>query len=191
LLTCIRWVAIFSAIHVVLLILILCLPLSFYQRFGIKNTKYANLVFNVKHRQIRQQLNRYDQQGYIILATSYAKATLFSIDSDNYSPVFGKGTFHARHDDLLTDFKTLAHKNFAIFLTKPPNLNNFAPYFQEIAVQQFTKYGAQFYVVLGKNFNYEKYRDEVLRNIYQSYWQIPSYLPHSGNLYQQKYSFPT
>lgn len=189
LVTCIRWVAIFSAIHAVLLILILFLPLSYYQQFGIKNTNYASLVFNIKHRQIRQQLNRYDQQGYIICSTSYAKSALFSIDSGNSSPVFGKGTFHARHDDLLTDFKTLAHKNFAIFLTKPPKLNNFTPYFQEVSIQQFTKYGAQFYVVLGKNFNYEKYREVVLRTIYERYWQIPRYLPHSGNLYQKKYSF--
>lgn len=189
LIICIRWVAIFSAIHIILLVLILFLPLSFYQRSGIKSTKYASLVFNLKHRQIRQQLNPYEQQGYIICSTSYAKSTLFSIDSGHYSPVFGKGTFHARHDDLLTDFKTLQHKNFAIFLTKLPNLHNFSPYFGEISIQHFTKYGAHFYVILGKNFNYEKYRDVVLRTIYERYWQIPSYLPHTGNLYQQKYSF--
>jgi len=182
----IKFMVVFTAIHLILMAAIIFTPVQTWQRFGIKGHQYSDLVFILKHNAVRDQLNQYNR-NYIIASPSYAKAVLMYIDSNDYSPTFGHGSVHGRQGDFITDFRTMKNKNFAILDTKKPKLEDYTPYFKSVKVEKFKLYDAKFYVVLGDQFNYPKYRDVVLRNIYERYWQVPKAVPHTPSFYCEKY----
>lgn len=186
LLKCLKFMVVFTAIHLILLMVILYTPVQTWQKLGIRNHKYADLVFNLKPRAISHHLIPYKNK-YIFASPSYSKADLIYIYTNVYSPTFGHGSVHGREGDFLTDFRTMKNKDFLIFDTKKPNLTEITPYFDQVETRTFTAYGATFYITLGHQFNYEKYRDTVLHKINQRYWQVPSYLPHTKSFYYKKY----
>jgi hypothetical protein len=44
----------------------------------------------------------------------------------------------------------------------------------------FVQNGVTFYAVEGRNFHYEAYRQGVLKDIFDRYYNIPSWLPMTG-----------
>src|SRR5260364_435134 len=124
---------------------------------------------------------------HCIGGASYSDASLMFNDLGLYTVVFGEGSYHGRQDDLLTDFRALNHRNFLIFYKHKPQLEAYQPYFRKSELHRFTQYGARFYYVSGKDFQYPLYRDRVLRIICLSYWRIPSWLPARGNFFSLKY----
>lgn len=176
----------FTAIHLVLIAIIMFMPIKAWQHFGFRGEKYADLVFVLKHPALRATLNQYEK-NYVIASPSYAKADLMTVDSDVYSPTFGEGSVHGREGDFLTDYKNYENKDFLIFLTKAPDLSRFNPFFRLIKVETFTQFGAQFYLVFGYHFDYAKYREKVLKRINERFWQVPSYLPYAPTFYCKKY----
>lgn len=181
----------FSGIHIVILAILLALPLPAWQHFGFRGENYADLVYFFKHKNVQDALNSYHQQ-FIFSSHSYAQADMLFFDSGTLAPTFGFGSAHGREGDLMADFKAMAHKNFLILCNYKPDAKEFsfyASYFDHAQLKSFQLFGADFYFVLGYNFNYEKYRDTVLQKIYHSYWQVPHYLPYKLNFYCEKY-FP-
>lgn len=182
----IRFMMIFTAIHLFLVAIILFVPVQLWQQVGITGHKYSDLVFDLKHPVIRQMLNQYEKD-YVIASPSYAKADLMTVDSNVYSPTFGLGSEHGREGDFLTDYKQYKNKNFVILFTKTPELNKVKPYFRHVRVEFFRKYGAKFYLVFGYHLKYHVYRRKILQTINQRYWQVPALLPHTAVFYCKKY----
>ena len=59
----------------------------------------------------------------------------------------------------------------------PPHDEDYRPYFDAVEYRQFDIAGATFHVVLGRGFNYPRYRDAVLTKVRDRYYAIPRYLP--------------
>jgi len=182
----IKFMCWFTGLHLLILVVALALPMKAWHHLGFHGHKYADLVFIARHPEVRQVLNKYEN-NYVIASPSYAKADLMYIDSNVYSPTFGTGSVHGREGDFLTDFRTMKHKDFVIFMTKQPDLQDFKPYFKRLKTSMFDLYGAKFYLVFGYDFNYDLYRDKILRTINQRYWQVPDVLPHAPTPYYLKY----
>jgi hypothetical protein len=176
----------FTGAHLVLILAILLAPMSLIQKLPISEKFYVKLVYFFKHKEIRDHLNKYNQD-YIFTSLNYVHDCMMFYDSGYYSPVFGVGDVHGREDDLITDFNHYANKNFLIFYSRHPRPEEYQPYFDQTEVHVFQMYGATFYYVLGQDFNYPLYRDNVLRKINDTYWQIPTYLPHKPSFYCEKY----
>jgi len=104
-----------------------------------------------------------------------------------YVPVFGAASSHARHDDILTDFRQLDGRNMLVFRKNAPADDDYRPYFRTVEYRTFELSGATFHLVLGSGFNYAAYRDRVLAPLRERYYRIPSYLPQRSCYFCERY----
>jgi len=178
----------FSAVHLLLIAVAVFMPMQAWQKLPISPKTYVKLVYLFEHAPIREHLNQYNKD-YVFTSLNYVQADMMYYDSGLYAPTFGVGSVHGRQDDFITDFRHYAHRNFLIFYTRPPRPEEYQPYFSSWSVKQFSYDDAKFYYVLGKDFNYPAYRDRVLKEINDTYWQVPGWLPHRPSFFCRKY-FP-
>ncbi|WP_235814663.1 glycosyltransferase family 39 protein [Propionispora sp. 2/2-37] len=147
---------------------------------------YQQALFYVKPQAVADILNPY-AKDYIFATESYSKSVLLYYYTGKYISVFGPGSFHARHDDMYTDFRQFDKKNILILRTTPPDTNKYIPYFQSVSVKTIELENTTLYVVQGNAFKYDAYRELVLRPIKNNYYQIPAWLPTQDNYFIDKY----
>jgi hypothetical protein len=173
-----------SAIHVAGIVTVSLLPVETW-----KNSRlYDGIVFHAKTAELLRQLEPY-AGSYEFAADGFSPAATASYASGKYFFVFGTASSHARHDDILTDFRTLAGKNILVLRKNLPILEEYAPYFAKVEFRPFELHGATFHLVLGQTFNYPSYREHVLRPLRDRYYRIPSYLPPGHCFFCERY-FP-
>jgi len=175
---------VYSGLHVLAFAVILLLPTTAWQ-----HTPYARgALLMLKPQELLEQLAPY--QGKYVLATEgYSMAAILTYHAGENVLVFGEGSSHARHDDIVTDFRQLQGRNIMVLLKDPPVFAKFGAYFKSIEFSEVGFYGAKFYLVLGRGFNYAAYRDGVLRRVKEKYYSIPNYLPIGGCYFCERY-FP-
>jgi len=174
----------FSAIHVAAIAGASRLPIETWRGSRL----YDGIVFHVKTAELLQRLEPYADK-YEFSADGFSPAVTASYASGRYFFVFGTASSHARHDDILTDFRALQGKNILVLRKNPPNPADYAPYFAAVELRRFDLHGASFFLVLGQGFDYPKYRDGVLRPLRERYYRIPSYLPLGHCYFCERY-FP-
>jgi hypothetical protein len=132
-----------------------------------------------------------DMPAEAVLTTiAYSPAALLSYHYGKVVPVFGPGKYHARNDDVFVDWRQMAGKPIRVVSKeKPFEMEKYTPYLSDIAVTQKTVGGVPFYVLDGRNFNYELFRDVVLKEAAQRYYKIPSILPVLDCPFARKYEF--
>jgi hypothetical protein len=101
--------------------------------------------------------------------------------------VFGTASSHARHDDLLTDFRALAGKNILVLRKNRPETDEYRAFFRSVELRALQLSGATFYLVLGRGFDYDAYRDRVLTAVRDRFYRIPKYLPQGGCVFCERY----
>jgi hypothetical protein len=172
----------FSLVHVAAIVGASLLPIEVW-----KNSRlYDGIVFHVKTAELLQRLAPYAGK-YEFSADGFSPAVTASYASGKYFFVFGTASSHGRHDDILTDFRTLAGKDILVLRKNPPDLADYAPYFATVEARQFDLHGATFYLVLGQGFDYPKYREQVLRPLREHYYKMPSYLPRGHCYFCERY----
>jgi hypothetical protein len=124
--------------------------------------------------------------GTVLMANAYTPASIYGYQMRQYMPVFGRGNFHARQDDLLVDFSVYQGKTIRVLHGNKPSIDDYRPYFDEVSVSSFTQAGAAFYVVQGRGFRYDAYKKGALADIHSRYYRIPDWLPMSGNPFGQR-----
>ncbi|MCC5466662.1 ArnT family glycosyltransferase [Pelosinus baikalensis] len=149
---------------------------------------YQQALFYLKPQAVVDSLKPYTKD-YILTTESYSKSVLLYYYTGQYISVFGPGSFHARHDDIYTDFRQFDKKSIIIVCTKPPDKNKYMPYFQTVSVKEIGLDNTKLYLIEGNAFKYEVYQEQVLRPIKNNYYQIPAWLPTQGNYFIDKY-FP-
>jgi hypothetical protein len=174
----------FSVIHVAAIVGASLLPIEVWKGSRL----YDGIVFHVKTAELLQRLEPYAGK-YEFSADGFSPAVTASYASGRYFFVFGTASSHGRHDDILTDFRTLAGKNVLVLRKNPPNPADYAPYFAKVEFRQFELHGVTFYLVLGQTFDYPRYREQVLRPLRDRYYRIPSYLPLGHCYFCERY-FP-
>ena len=173
----------FAAFHVVVVVVIAMLPVETWSRLR----QYDGIVMTVKAEELLAQLKPYEHD-YAFAADGYSPAVTQSYNARRYFFVFGEGSSHARHDDILTDFRALDGRNILILRKSAPEVaQQYAPYFREVEVQPFDMRGAHFWRVLGRGFNFAAYRDAVLTQVRNRYYAIPRWLPQRGCYFCERY----
>ncbi len=124
--------------------------------------------------------------GVVLMANAYTPASIYGYQMRQYMPVFGRGNFHARQDDLLVDFSIYQGKTIHVLHGSAPNLDEYKPYFEEVRLVSFTEAGVEFFVVQGRGFQYQAYKQGVLADIHKRYYKVPAWLPMSGNPFDQR-----
>jgi 4-amino-4-deoxy-L-arabinose transferase-like glycosyltransferase len=173
-----------SGVHLLLIVLFALLPLETFQRWS----KYDGMVVMLRPQLILAELNPFADR-YVFATDGYSASAIMAYHARREFIVFGEASSHARHDDIMTDFRALDGKNILILLKKEPEFDKFGPYFRSVTFQDFTVAGARFYLVLGQGFDYARYRQQVLRAVKEKYYAIPRFLPMARCYFCERY-FP-
>jgi 4-amino-4-deoxy-L-arabinose transferase-like glycosyltransferase len=175
----------FTALHVLAIAVIAALPMETWK----DNKLYGGIVFMFEPGKMVEMVKPYDQQDFLLATDGYSPSATISYHYGKEFFVFGEGGLHARQDDILTDFRPYNGRNILVLTKSAPLLQEYTPYFKRVETKIFTVRGANFHLVLGYDFNYEKYKEGVLRPIKNKYYKIPNYLPHAPCYFCEKY-FP-
>lgn len=174
----------FAALHIVAAVVVSWLPLETWKRLR----QYDGIVLTFEARALVAELEPY-AQDYQFASDGYSNAVTYSYNARRHFAVFGLASSHARHDDILTDFRALDGRNILILRKSEPDLAYYRRYFREVEVKQFTRRGAHFWIVLGRGFDYPAYRDEVLTQARDRYYALPAWLPQTACYFCDRY-FP-
>ncbi|MCL1888932.1 MAG: hypothetical protein FWF99_00305 [Desulfovibrionaceae bacterium] len=171
LLKSLKFIFFFSLAHLAAIAVVLALPVSLAKN----NRQYNSIILSLHSWEIVEQLKAVN--GFTLAATSYADAAILEFAGERRVIVFGQGSHHARHDDLLTDFRALAGGNILILRKSPYSLEQYAPFFRETETERMEIKDAIFYLIKGYGFDYETYRKQTLIPIKEKYYRIPAWLP--------------
>jgi 4-amino-4-deoxy-L-arabinose transferase-like glycosyltransferase len=168
----VRFFAWFGALHAVVLGIAVALPLEIWKSTPF----YSRLTFPGRAQELLGQV-RPQFPAHVIAVDSYASAALLGYYAREAVPVFGIGTSHARQDDLTTDWRTYAGKDFVILRREAPAAGEYEPYFSQVEVRSIPLGKGTYHAVIGKGFRYEVYRGQVLATIKDRFYRIPRWLP--------------
>lgn len=180
----VTFMALFALLHVLVVGAVLALPIETWKNLR----KYPSIVLTAQTPEVLRALQPY-RGTYVLAAEAYSPAAILTYHTRHNVPVFGVGSSHARHDDIMSDFRSLAGQNVLIFKKKPPERAEYEPYFAALQFETLDINGAKFYLVLGSRFDYEAYHAQVLAKVKEKYYQIPAYLPTRACYFCARY-FP-
>ncbi|MGB4765956.1 MAG: glycosyl transferase family 39, partial [Rugosibacter sp.] len=174
----------FAVLQVTVIFGLTRLPLETWKKMQI----YEGLVLTFEHEALLKQLAPYEKD-WVWAMDGYSNAVILGYNARRYVSVFGEASSHARHDDILTDFRPLNGRNILVLRKTAPNLVEYQPYFRRVTVDTFDVRGARFWRVKGEDFNYLAYREGVLANVKRKYYVIPTWLPQTACFFCDRY-FP-
>lgn len=180
-----KFMAWFSALHLAAILIIVAIPMDTWKH----NRLYSGMVFMFEPAKIVEAIRPYEQQQFLLATDGYSPSATISYHYGKEFFVFGEGGLHARQDDILTDFRQFKGRNILILKKSAPVMQEYTPYFNRVETRSFDVHGVIFHLVLGYGFNYEPYKEGVLRQIKNKYYKIPAYLPHAPCYFCEKY-FP-
>jgi hypothetical protein len=175
----------FSLLHVIGLISVMTLPV---ETFVGKKEAVQNLVFGKYSPEVLAELKPYEKD-YTFGTISYGMSSVASYYSRRHFIVFDRGSYHAREDERLTNYKDLDGKNILIFKRTAINLDYLSRYFESSERKTLKVRKATFELLLGNNFNYDLYRKEILTDINRDFYAIPEWLPVGQCEFKYKYGF--
>ena len=179
-----RWFGALAVLHAAALIVLLALPLDTWKG----NRLYPRLVLLFDAPAVLQALGP-QLARYRLAAEGYSLAATLTHHAGRNVPVFGAGSSHARHDDIVTDWRRHDGRDFLILRRDPPALDGYRPYFREVEALQFEVRGASFHAVLGRGLHYAAYRAGVLQEVRERWYRIPPWLPVGGCYFFERYGF--
>ncbi len=178
-----RWTLWLGLPHLVALALLAYLPSEQFRSMKIHN----DLVMHREGKALFAELQQGMPADGVLMTPSYSQSSLLAYHGQQYVPVFGPGSFHARFDDDITDFSTLEGRPIRIFSTRRIEPSLVAPYFDQFEIRELVIDGARFWVADGRGFRFRPYFEQVIRPAAATYYRIPSYLPLRGCRFLEMY----
>lgn len=149
-----------------------------------------DVLFHRHMPEILGELGRDLPDNGVLTTIAYSPAALMTYHYGKVVPVFGPGKYHARNDDTFVDWREMDGKPIRIVAkAKPIDPALYSAYLSNVSVRTQVIAGVPFTIVDGQNFDYSKFRDVVLREAVQRYYQIPSALPVLDCPFARKYGF--
>ena len=177
----VRVFALLAAVHVAAVFAFAVLPLDTWKDSRL----HSRLVFLFRAPELAARLA--GQAGFEPASDNYSAAAVLSYHLGRHVPVFGAGTSHARHDDILSDMRAYEGKDIVLLRREPPRLADYAPYFRVVETRPVMQDGVQFHLVFGRGFRYAAYRDGVLKVVRDRWYRIPAALPIGSCYYCERY----
>ncbi|MFA7664496.1 MAG: glycosyltransferase family 39 protein [Burkholderiaceae bacterium] len=179
------WAGALAVAQWVLIAVLLALPTETYRHWK----GYPGLVMTMHVDELAEALEPW-RGRYAIASSGYSPAVTLGYGLGSYVFVFGPGSSHARHDDILTDLRGLAGKDILVVRKDGDySRTEYEPFFDSVAYRTLALRGVVFHLIEGHGFRYEPYRDEVLETIRQRWYAVPQWLP-SGSCYFCDRYFP-
>lgn len=178
----VRIFAAIAALQAIPVVVIAALPLDTWQASRF----YSRLVFPGRIAELNAAVAP-DLAGKVLATDSYASAALLEYHTRQPVAVFGRGTAHARQDDIDTDWRDQEGRDMVILRREAPLAQDYQPYFRAIEVKRIALGGGSYHAVIGTGFNYQAYRAGVLADIREHYYRIPARLPVGRCYFFERY----
>ena len=175
----------FAALHILAAIVISRLPLETWRDFRF----YPSLVLAFESRALVERATGAVAGEALLVSYSYSNAATLGYNLRRYVPVLGLASSHARHDDILTDWRIHDGRDIVVLRKRAPKPDEYSGWFRHVVTEDFAHRGARYWVVRGTGFDYAAYRDSVLREVKRRYYAIPPWLPQSACYFCDRY-FP-
>lgn len=172
----------FAVLHVALVIALLRLPLETWRSVAF----YPGIVLTFESRELVERA----VPGETLLASDgYSNAVTLGYNLHRHVPVLGPGSGHARHDDILTDWRAQDGRDITVLRKTAPAPGEYGKWFRSVSIDSIEQRGARFWVIRGQGFDYAAYRDTVLAEVRRKYYGVPGWLPLAGCYFCERY-FP-
>lgn len=175
----------FAALHVAVGLVGSRLPLETWRETRL----YPGIVLTFEARALAEKA----QAGDALLASDgYSNAVTLGYNLRRYVPVLGIASSHARHDDILTDWRGHDGKDIVLLRKTEPDeaeRARYARWFRTASVATFEHRSARYWAVRGTGFDFTAYRDDVLAEVRRRYYAIPPWLPQTACYFCDRY-FP-
>ncbi|MBP6278791.1 MAG: glycosyltransferase family 39 protein [Rhodocyclaceae bacterium] len=178
----------FAVVHVLVIVTIAVMPLETWK----SSRRYDGVVLTFAYEEVNRSLASTladKEKNWVIAMDGYSNAVTLGYNLRRYVMVFGEASSHARHDDILTDFRALKERNILVLRKTEPDLVYYQQFFRKVSVDSFIVRGARFWQVKGEGFDYAAYREKVLLVVKKKYYSIPPWLPQRGCYFCERY-FP-
>lgn len=189
-----RWMGWLSALHVALILIILLLPLSVFQqkpklaRDLLAATEAPALIAAARQQALADtDLTPAQAAALPLAAQGYTWASVLSRQLKQPVMVIGPGSKYARQDDFWTDFRALDGQSVLIYLKRPGELASVSPWFARSRFLDVRYRGQTYVFVLAEGFSYERYRQQVLVPVRDTYYAFPDWLPVGSCPVTQRY----
>ena len=179
-----RWTLVFTACHLALVAGVLALPL----RLFAGSPDFATIVMSVHHEELAAVLEPHTG-GRRLAAEGYGVASLLTFFTPGYWANFEVGSQHGRQDDLVTDWREWQGRDALIVCRRPPDRTKYEPLFGSVRVESVTIAGCELYLVLGDRFDLDAYRELILAQVRDSYYDVPGWLRMRRCFFRDRY-FP-
>ncbi|AOF83649.1 dolichyl-phosphate-mannose-mannosyltransferase family protein [Methyloversatilis sp. RAC08] len=181
----IRFAAVIAAVHVAAVLAVASQPVERWSSL-LGERKYAGVVQTVKADEVIAALGD-DVNRYELMTDGYSPSVTVGYNHRRYWPVFGPASSHARHDDMLTDFRRLDGRDVLVLSKEAPVLTDYTPYFRDVQVDVLTVRGAKFWRIRGHGFDFAAYHAGVLEPARRYWYAIPGWLPQQGCFFEERY----
>lgn len=194
----VRFLAGFSALHVLLIVLVAAAPIETFQRLR----QYGSIVQGARAGELLAALKGYEGK-YAFAADGFSPAAILAYNAAragfvtqpaarepwrrHYVFVLGSTSHHGRHDDFLTDLRALDGRDILVVRKQPPDRAAYERWFDRVELREATVRGATFYLVLGHGFRFAPYRDTLLAAVRDRYYRVPRFLPQGGCSFCARY----
>ena len=173
----------FAVLHIAAAFTISRLPLESWKSFGF----YPGLVLTVESKALVERAVPGDS---LLVSDGYSNAVTLGYNLRRYVPVLGMASGHARHDDILTDWRAHDGRDITVLRKTAPDTGEQASYgrwFARVVTESFEHRGVRFWVVRAAGFDYAAYRDTVLAEVRRRYYALPPWLPQRGCYFCDRY----
>ncbi|MFH1813319.1 MAG: glycosyltransferase family 39 protein [Pseudomonadota bacterium] len=181
----VRFAAVIAAVHVAAVLAVASQPVERWASL-LSERKYAGVVQTVKADEVIAALGD-DVNRYELMTDGYSPSVTVGYNHRRYWPVFGPASSHARHDDMLTDFRRLDGRDVLVLSKEAPVLTGYTPYFRDVQVDPLTVRGAKFWRIRGHGFDFAAYHAGVLEPARRYWYAIPGWLPQQGCFFEERY----
>ena len=171
--------------HWILIGVLVALPTETFRNWK----GYPGLVMTVHTDELVEALEPW--RGRFAFASSgYSPAVTLGHSLGEYVFVFGRGSSHARHDDIMTDLRKLDGRDVLVVRKDERFVPaDYEPYFDRVEFKRIELRGVTFHLIEGHGFRYDAYRDTVLDDIRQRWYAVPRWLPAGPCYFCDRY-FP-
>lgn len=181
------WSAGYSLAHVIFIIVILLIP---WGRFA-SHPLYSSVVLGSYGDELAVKLQQlYPQHHWA--TRGYASAALLDYFTDKKVSVIFDLDDNGRNDDLWTDWTEFEGRDVLIIKTEPfseEDLQLTKKSFDRIEATKIKLRGAIYYLVDGRNFHFEAYRQSFLSEVKKLRYNFPEELPAPQCFFDRRYGF--
>ena len=178
-----KYNAIFTAIHIFILLALILFPKSYFEN----HKRYSDVILFTQPDKICESIQNYDEESLFTLG--YSTGAILSYHCKKDIKMMFNVAKYGRLDDKLLDIRTLDKKDIKIFDKRDisihvPQLNNLC---QEVSLEKVVIENANFYLAQCKGFQYDEYKKIYLDKQKERFYTIPAWLPVGECYFNDRY----